>query len=160
VREEGLHVGLEAGLVVQDRYSPRSRIGVDTPTFRPHDRWMTTTTSSSSVLQVTDDSFTAEVLESDVPVLVDFWAAWCGPCRMLSPLVEEIARDDAGRVKVVKLDVDAAPDIAARFGAQSIPLLLLLRDGHEVDRLVGAVPRARLRAWLEPHLTPSTTASA
>jgi thioredoxin 2 len=79
---------------------------------------------------------------------------------MLSPLVEEIARDDAGRVKVVKLDVDAAPEIAARFGAQSIPLLLLLRDGTEVDRLVGAVPRARLRAWLEPHLTPSTTASA
>jgi thioredoxin 2 len=98
-------------------------------------------------------------VDSSLPVVVDLWAPWCGPCRMLSPLVEEIARDDAGRVKVVKLDIDGAPEIAARFGAQSIPLLLLLRDGTEVDRLVGAVPRARLRAWLEPHLTSSVVAS-
>jgi thioredoxin 2 len=98
-------------------------------------------------------------VESSLPVVVDLWAAWCGPCRMMSPLVEALARDHAGHVKVVKLDVDAAPEIAARFGAQSIPLLLLLRDGNEVDRLVGAVPRTRLRAWLEPHLTIPTTAS-
>jgi thioredoxin-like negative regulator of GroEL len=78
---------------------------------------------------------------------------------MLSPLVEEAAREHAEHLKVVKLDVDAAPEIAARFGAQSIPLLLLLRGGDEADRLVGAVPRARLHAWLEPHLTSSTTAS-
>jgi thioredoxin 2 len=100
-----------------------------------------------------------DAVDSSLPVLVDLWAAWCGPCRMLSPLVEQVARDDAGHVKVVKLDVDAAPEIAARFGAQSIPLLLLLRDGNEVDRLVGAVPRPRLRAWLEPHLTTAPTAS-
>jgi len=98
-------------------------------------------------------------IDSSLPVLVDFWAAWCGPCRMVSPLVERVAQEEAGRVKVVKLDVDAAPEIAARFGAQSIPLLLLLRDGSEVGRLVGAVPWPRLRAWLEPHLTPSTTAA-
>jgi thioredoxin 2 len=98
-------------------------------------------------------------VDSTLPVLVDCWAAWCGPCRMISPIVEQVARDEAGRLKVVKLDVDAAPEIAARLGAQSIPLLLLLRDGHEVDRLVGAVPRPRLRAWLEPHLTTSTAAS-
>jgi thioredoxin 2 len=103
-------------------------------------------------------SFDAAV-DSSLPVVVDFWAAWCGPCRMLSPLVEDIARAHAGHLKVVKLDVDAAPEIAARFGAQSIPLLLLLRDGNEIDRLVGAVPRARLGAWLDPHLTTSTTAS-
>ena len=98
-------------------------------------------------------------VDSSLPVLVDFWAAWCGPCRMLSPLVEQVARADAGQLKVVKLDVDAAPEIAARFGAQSIPSVLLLRDGREGDRLVGAVPRARLRAWLAPHLATSTTAS-
>jgi thioredoxin 2 len=106
-----------------------------------------------------DASSFDSAVDSSLPVLVDFWAAWCGPCRMLSPLVEQVARDDAGHVKVVKLDVDAAPEIAARFGAQSIPLLLLLRDGNEVDRLVGAVPRQRLRAWLEPHLTTAPTAS-
>jgi thioredoxin 2 len=78
---------------------------------------------------------------------------------MLSPTVEQVARDEAGRLKVVKLDVDAAPEIAGRLSAQSIPLLLMLRDGNEIDRLVGAVPRARLRAWLEPRLTPSTAAS-
>jgi thioredoxin 2 len=99
-------------------------------------------------------------VDSSLAVVVDLWAPWCGPCRMLSPLVEEIARDEAGHVKVVKLDIDGAPEIATRFGAQSIPLLLLLRDGREVDRLVGAVPRARLRAWLEPHLTSSSAASS
>jgi len=106
-----------------------------------------------------DASTFDSAVDSSLPVLVDFWAAWCGPCRMLSPLVEQAARDHPGRLKVVKLDVDAAPEIAARFGAQSIPLLLLLRGGHEADRLVGAVPRARLEAWLEPHLTSSTAAS-
>jgi thioredoxin 2 len=98
-------------------------------------------------------------VDSSLPVLVDCWAAWCAPCRMLSPVVEQLARDEAGRLKVVKLDVDGAPGIAARLSAQSIPLLLMLRDGIEIDRLVGAVPRARLRAWLEPHLTPPTAAS-
>jgi thioredoxin 2 len=107
-----------------------------------------------------DSATFASAIDSSLPVLVDFWAAWCGPCRMVSPLVERVAREQAGRVKVVKLDVDAAPEIAARFGAQSIPLLLLLRDGREIDRLVGAVPWPRLSEWLEPHLTPSTTAAS
>jgi thioredoxin 2 len=90
---------------------------------------------------------------ADMPVLVDFWAAWCGPCRMITPIVERLGRELAGRLKVVELDVDAAPEIAARHGAQSIPLLVLFRDGVPVDRLVGAVPERRLREWLEPHLT-------
>jgi thioredoxin 2 len=89
----------------------------------------------------------AAAIDADVPVLVDFWAEWCAPCRMI---VERLGREPAGRLKVVKLDVDEAPDVAARYGAQSIPLLMLSRDGEEADRLVGAAPEPQLCQWLEP----------
>jgi thioredoxin 2 len=89
---------------------------------------------------------------ASVPVLVDFWAPWCGPCRMVSPVVEAQGRERAGQFKVVKLNVDEAPDIAARYQAQSIPLLVLVRDGEEVDRQIGAVPPAQLRSWLDRHM--------
>ena len=97
-------------------------------------------------------TFTAETSAS-VPVVVDFWAAWCGPCRMISPVLEDLAGRHAGGLKVVKVDVDANPGLAARFGAQSIPLLVVIRDGHEVDRIVGALPRASLEQRLSPVLT-------
>jgi thioredoxin 2 len=102
------------------------------------------------IVEATRETFDEEVASS-LPVLVDFWAPWCGPCRMVSPLVEQMGRDNAGRLKVVKLNTDEAPEIALRFGVQGIPLLVLLKDGSEVDRLVGAVPLQRLRDWLEPH---------
>ena len=96
-------------------------------------------------------AFDREITAS-VPVLVDFWAPWCGPCRMVSPLVERVGREHAGRLKVVKLNVDDAPAISARYRVQGIPLLVLIEDGAEAGRLVGAVPLEQLRQWLEPHL--------
>jgi thioredoxin 2 len=96
-----------------------------------------------------DPSSFDEEIHASVPVLVDLWAPWCGPCRMVSPAVEQLGRDLAGRLKVVKLDIDTAPDISVRYEVKGIPLLLLLRDGHEVDRLTGAASPPQLRAWLE-----------
>jgi thioredoxin 2 len=106
------------------------------------------------IVDTSPDAFDEEIRAS-VPVLVDFWAPWCGPCRMVSPLVERAGRDHAGRLKVVKLNVDDAPAISERFAVRGIPLLVLFRDGAEIDRLVGAVPQAQLRQWLEPHLEPA-----
>ncbi len=100
-----------------------------------------------------------EEIRASVPVLVDFWAPWCGPCRMVSPAVEAQGRDNAGRLKVVKLNVDEAPDISTRYGVQGIPLLVLINNGQEADRLVGAVPRAKLREWLQPHLPAASAAT-
>jgi thioredoxin 2 len=106
------------------------------------------------IVEATEASFDEEITSS-VPVLVDFWAPWCGPCRMVSPLVERIGRDNAGRLKVVKLNTDEARQISVRYGVQGIPLLVLIKNGAEVDRMVGAVPFERLRGWVEPHLAPT-----
>jgi thioredoxin 2 len=106
------------------------------------------------IVDADESSFQEEVVAS-VPVLVDFWAPWCGPCRMVSPLVERLASEQAGRLKVVKLNTDEAPNVSARFSVQGIPLLVVIKDGSEVDRLVGAVPFDRLRQWFEPHLEPT-----
>ena len=92
-------------------------------------------------------------IKASVPVLVDFWAPWCGPCRMVSPIVERVGRENAGRLKVVKLNVDEAPAISARYRVQGIPLLVIIRDGAEADRLVGAAPLDQLRSWVTPHLS-------
>jgi len=103
------------------------------------------------IVDADEASFAAETTAS-VPVIVDFWAAWCGPCRMISPVLADLARARAGRLKVVKVDVDANPHLAQRFQAMSIPLLVVIRDGAEVDRIVGALPRAALEQRLGPIL--------
>ena len=102
---------------------------------------------------VSADSATfAEETTASVPVVVDYWADWCGPCRMISPVLEQLATEHAGQLKVVKVDVDANPQLAAQAGAQSIPLLVVMRDGHESDRIVGALPRHALEQRLAPLL--------
>ncbi len=93
-----------------------------------------------------EDDF-ADAVATPLPVLVDLWAPWCGPCRLVAPGIEQAARELAGRLKVVKVNVDEAPGVSARFGVQGIPTLLLLRDGQVVDRQVGALPTDRLLGW-------------
>ena len=97
---------------------------------------------------VTTDNFVEEVLKSDKPVLVDFWATWCGPCRMLAPTVAAIAEEKAAVLKVGKVDVDQEPELARRFGIMSIPTLILFKDGQAVKQTMGYQPKEALEAWL------------
>lgn len=107
---------------------------------------------SKSDLAVTDASFASDVLAVEQPVLVDLWAAWCGPCRMIAPLVHELANEFAGRAKVVKLNVDENPETAARFEISSIPTLLIFKKGRLVDRITGFTSKKSLAARLEAQL--------
>jgi thioredoxin 2 len=106
------------------------------------------------VVDATDGTFDVEA-RTTAPVLVDLWAPWCGPCRFVSPILEELASENAGRLKVVKVNVDENPALSARFDARSIPTLVVLRDGRVVDRVVGALPKPQLAARLRPYLAPS-----
>ena len=105
----------------------------------------------------TDAGSFEEEITASVPVLIDFWAPWCGPCRMVSPVVEQMGREYAGHLKVVKLNVDEAQTIAMQYGVQGIPLLVVVKDGGEIDRLVGAVPAEYLRAMLDRHVAGHAT---
>ncbi|HCQ04569.1 MAG TPA: thioredoxin [Candidatus Latescibacteria bacterium] len=102
--------------------------------------------------QITDDQFESEVIKSSTPVLVDFWAEWCGPCKAIAPTLEEIAGDYGDRLKVVKVDVDENHQSATQYGIRSIPSLLLFKDGAEVDRIIGALPKQQLMEKIDSHL--------
>ena len=105
-----------------------------------------------AVLEVTDKNFEAEVLKSDLPVLVDFWAEWCGPCKVIGPIVSEIAEELSGKLKVAKVNVDDAKDLAEKFNIMSIPTLLLFKGGEAVEQIVGAVPKDQILAKVNPQL--------
>jgi thioredoxin 1 len=108
--------------------------------------------ASQNVLEVTDTNFEGEVLKSSLPVLVDFWAVWCAPCRAIAPHVEAIATEFAGKIRVGKCDIDANPQVPSQFEVRSIPTLLLFKDGKVLGQLVGAVPRAKLDDFVKKAL--------
>lgn len=108
--------------------------------------------SEGKPVVVTDSTFDELVLQSNKPVLTDFWAVWCGPCKMIAPILEEIAHEYRDRLTIAKLDVDHNPNVAIRYGVQSIPTLILFKNGHETARLIGAMSKERLLSQIEPHL--------
>jgi thioredoxin 1 len=103
----------------------------------------------SGLLHVNDKNFAEEVLSAQLPVLVDFWATWCGPCRSISPIIEDLAKEFTGRIKVTKLNVDENPAIPSQYGVRGIPTLILFKGGKILDQIVGAVPKARLVTMIE-----------
>ena len=108
--------------------------------------------SESGLVQVNDNNFSSEVLQADLPVLVDFWAAWCGPCKAISPVIDELAKEFGGKVKIVKLNVDENPATPGQYGVRGIPTLILFKSGKVLDQIVGSAPKARLKAFIEKAL--------
>ena len=108
--------------------------------------------ASEKILNISSDNFEQEVLGADVPVLVDFWAAWCGPCRMVAPVLEELADEMEGKVRIAKVNVDENQDIAVQFQVSSIPTFILFKDGEAADRMLGAMPKGAFEQFIDRHI--------
>jgi len=106
----------------------------------------------ADLIEITDANFQQQVLDSELPVLIDLWAAWCGPCRMVAPVMEQLAKEYAGRLKVGKLDIDSNPMTPAKYGVQGIPTIMLFKGGNQVGRIVGARPKEQFVSLVETHL--------
>lgn len=106
----------------------------------------------SDLQQVTDDSFEQDILKSDIPVLVDFWAPWCGPCRMIGPIVEELSTEYDGKIKVMKMNVDENKSTPSKYGIRGIPTVILFKNGEVAEQVVGAVPKKKLTTMIDSHL--------
>ena len=108
--------------------------------------------SSDKIVHVTDNSFDADVLNSQLPVLVDYWAEWCGPCRMIAPILDEVSEDYAGRLKIAKVNIDENRDIATKFGIRGIPTLMIFKDGSVAATKVGALSKSQLEAFIDSNI--------
>uniref|UniRef100_A0A7S0N528 Thioredoxin domain-containing protein n=1 Tax=Pyramimonas obovata TaxID=1411642 RepID=A0A7S0N528_9CHLO len=125
---------------------PTSRVAVKAKTAR------VVRVVAAEVSAVNDNTFEAEVLKSSVPVLVDFWAPWCGPCRMIAPLIDELAGEYDGKIKAVKLNTDESPGVATEYGIRSIPTCMIFKNGQKVDTVIGAVPKSTLASTIDKYL--------
>ncbi len=108
-------------------------------------------------VEITDANFEEEVIKSDIPVLIDFWAVWCGPCKAIAPLVEELSVEYEGKVKIGKIDIDNNQAVSVKYGIRSIPTLLIFKEGKIVDQIVGVVPKAQIVSKLEPHIAATVS---
>jgi thioredoxin 1 len=106
----------------------------------------------ADMIHVDDDNFEKEVLKSGIPVLVDFWAEWCAPCRMIAPMVDEISSEYSGKAKIVKFDIDKGPKVPSQYAVTSIPTLVLFKNGQPVDKLIGAVPKSKIKGIIDSAL--------
>ncbi|CEF97868.1 Thioredoxin, conserved site [Ostreococcus tauri] len=133
------------------RVAPRGRCGKKSRA-RTRVRAEETSTSGSLATVVTDATFEQDVLKSDTLVMVDFWAPWCGPCRMIAPLIDQLAEEYQGKLKAVKLNTDESPSIATEYGIRSIPTVMFFKGGQKVDTVIGAVPKSTLTGTIEKYL--------